>query len=112
MSEGQEQYFVTDAVRSAVKAQTERLERELRGAWRAGYDYVHVYNPVAPGSVSSEPLEALTLKMVVHPSNRERPVLLDVYRYSYTYDLTNADDRRIREAVRMQDDLREVAGDG
>jgi len=32
-----------ELIRDAAEEMQERIEYELRGAWRAGYDYVHIY---------------------------------------------------------------------
>ena len=39
------------AVRSAMEAFNERVEKEILGAWRAGYDYLHLHHDT---SVSEE----------------------------------------------------------
>lgn len=50
MNYSEEKYpdVVTDvtelgAVQSAVEAFNERIEKEILGAWRAGYDYLHLH---------------------------------------------------------------------
>ena len=40
----QQDYLATDAFEQATGEMMAQLEMELKGAWRAGYDWVHVYN--------------------------------------------------------------------
>ena len=88
--------IVTDAADRAAKAFAERIEQELRGAWRAGYDYVHVYDELPSG----EPGETFTLRQYVLPSNGEQPPRPPELQYRHTYDLTSVSDAEIRAAIR------------
>lgn len=81
----------------------ERREYEIRGAWRAGYRYVHVYRPShwdgVPlarrelSEVASVPLDYL--EPSDDPTPRGGPG-----RYAYTYDLDSVPDDVLRAAIR------------
>lgn len=82
--------LLDDVQRRVTNAHAERLDYHLRGAWRAGYDYVHIYDPI-PG--------ALGVTMYVYPSHEpSRPDPPDL-RYRHTYDLTSVPDDVIRRAI-------------
>jgi len=88
---------LSDAVESAGRAVQERLEWELRGAWRAGYDWLHVYEPVrelarnAPGDFS------VTFRVLPsHSKTRPSP---DELRYLHSYDLRGVSAGEVRAAV-------------
>lgn len=55
----------TDIIDEIAKASVEQLEYEILGAWRAGYDYLHVCE--RPNTHS------FGYKRRVKPSNREKP---------------------------------------
>lgn len=77
----------------------ERLEKELLGAWRAGYELLHVYEE--PQHFTYEPPEAWTISQYVLPAmkrwHRPEPPGL---RYKYSYDLTSVPDEVLRKAQR------------
>jgi len=88
---------LTEAVEGAGRAFQERLEWELRGAWRAGYDWLHVYEPiqelarVAPGDFS------VTFRILPsHSKTRPSP---DELRYLHSYDLRDVSAAEVRAAV-------------
>lgn len=91
----------------------ERRDRELHGAWRAGYDYLHVYQEPATHSLAREPLaESFTMSHYVLPSNNQHPTTPDSLEYHHTYDIGSVPDHVIRAAVRGELDeyeVREVA---
>ena len=72
------------------------MEYELRGAWRAGYDYVHVYDE--PPTV--DPDQPFTIRQYALPSNGEQPPRPPELQYRYTYDLTSVSDAELRAAIR------------
>lgn len=85
-------------MQDAVDAHRERLEKELMGAWRAGYDYLHVYdNMPAREDVGRGKFE---ITQGVIPSNREEPPKSRGCVYRYTYDLTSVPDHVLRAAAR------------
>lgn len=88
--------IVTDAVDRAVEAFADRLETELRGAWRAGYNYVHVYDELPSG----EPGETFTLQQYVLPTDVEQPPHPPQLQYRYTYDLSSVSAAELRAAIR------------
>ena len=89
-----------EATTRVAEAFAERLEYELRGAWRAGYDYVHVYGD-GPGDIRSVELnEQFSVTQYILPSNQKQPPRPQTREYRYTYDLTSVSDAEIREAIR------------
>ena len=92
--------LITDAHEKVMKAIHERLEKELRGAWRAGYDYVHVYAE-PPGKALAQPLdESVTFTQYILPTNQKIPPQPETRYYRYTYDLTSVSDKQIRERLK------------
>lgn len=91
------QGLVDDAVQSAVESIAERMEKELYGAWRAGYNYVHVYKSLDYNGLRRD---AFTIGQLVLPSNTEQPPRPDTAAYQYTYDLTAVPEAALREAWR------------
>lgn len=88
---------LSDLREELLRAIAERKDYALRGAWRAGYDYVHVYQPIAPGALAREPLDEFTVQAdILWPSNVEEPPG-GIGNYLYTYDLTAVSDAEIRE---------------
>lgn len=97
---------VESVVTDAVDAWHDRLETELFGAWRAGYDYLHIYAD-EPQPLGREPLENATVfggRYVVPSRNRE-PTLRDHsgIQYLHTYDFETIPDHVMRAA--WNDDL-------
>jgi len=96
----------TDALRQAVngvaRGQAERMERELRGAWRAGYDHLHVYDEVDNKLLGRDtPDMALSLTRAVFPGYEGDPRPDPPgYAYRFSYDLTSVPDEEIRRAIR------------
>lgn len=90
-----------DILVGAMEEYNQRLEYELRGAWMAGFDYVHIYReteePIGPGTELSQ---ALTFRRWVFPTNLRNPPDPPEREYEHTYDLAEADDDAIREAMR------------
>ena len=84
-----------DAIRKAAEAHTEYLEKELRGAWRAGYDYLHVY------SKPKTSIEELSLVTYVLPSN-DAPPRPPSLTYDVTYDLASVPDDVIRKMIEQR----------
>lgn len=91
------QDLADDAMREAVESITEQLEYELRGAWRAGYDYVHVYDALQCDGVQ---MDAYSIRKAVVPAHYEHPPKPPGYAYRYTYDLCGVSDEEVRAAIR------------
>lgn len=93
--------LITEITDRLMERIAERREHDLRGAWRAGYDYVHVYRRPAP-ALGRPPLAAGT--MLSDPDARvpsNDPPEADRYRdYKFSYDLTSVPDDVIRRAIR------------
>jgi len=77
------------AMESLITEMHQQLERELLGAWRAGYDYVHVYSDTLTTRGSTPPHKTFRLRQYVLPTNSERPPTPHGRQYAYTYDLRN-----------------------
>jgi hypothetical protein len=88
-------------VTDAVDAWNERLEKELFAAWRAGYDYLHIYRD-EPEPLGREPLENTTVlgTRYVIPSRNREPMLRDHsgIQYLHTYDFETIPDHVMRAA--------------
>jgi len=93
-----EDLSLSNAVDDAAAAVAERMEKELHGAWRAGYDYLHVYRE-AGGLTTQELSEQVSITQYVLPSNNEHPIRPDELAYEYTYDIGCVPDHVIREMV-------------
>lgn len=103
LSEGVEFDVLDDALASAIESMNEQMERELRGAWRAGYDYLHVYEPVQP-LARQELTNTLSLKQFVLPTDYQHAPRPDGTRYLYTYDIGAVPDTVIRAAIQAAAD--------
>lgn len=84
--------LLTTYTNHAARELNQRLEYELRGAWRAGYDYLHLYDgtqlSIDPDSDGTDPpRQRFTIGWAVIPSTHPRPPRHQVgnYRYSQTY---------------------------
>jgi len=91
---------------NVVREQADRMERELRGAWRAGYDHLHVYDEVDNKLLGRDtPDMALSLTRAVLPGYEGDPRPDPPgYAYRFTYDLTSVPDEEIRAAIRGEVD--------
>jgi len=93
-------------VTDAADAWHERLEKELFGAWRAGYDYLHIYAD-EPEPLGREPLANATVlgTRYVIPSRNREPMLRDHsgIQYLHTYNFETIPDHVMRAA--WNDDL-------
>jgi hypothetical protein len=88
-----------DVLRKQTRAYSERMEKELHGAWRAGYDYAHVYNHLHIADPTR--MDPYTVRQYVLPSNTQAPPKTTPdMDYSYTYDLTEVPDHVIRAAIK------------
>lgn len=87
--------LIREASREATEALSEQLDRELRGAWRAGYTYLHVYEPV--GEFGSG--EQFSVSFYVHPSDSEPVTGLRERRYLHSYELGAVDTQTVRDMV-------------
>jgi hypothetical protein len=88
-----------NAITAAVESMSEQLEKELRGAWRAGYDYLHVYEPVQP-LARQEIAGGLSLMNFTLPSHHRHPPRPDGTSYLHTYDIGSVPDTVIRATIR------------
>lgn len=77
----------------------ERMKYEFRGAWMAGYDYVHVYDDPPIGF----PEDQVSLEAYVFPSNLEARPGLPGLDYQYTFKLRDTPDGFVREIVDERD---------
>lgn len=85
------------AAEKAAEAMAERMEYELRGAWRAGYDRLDVYDEIY-GMGGFDP--DLTITQYVHPAHEGDPrPSPDGLVYRHSYDLTSVDDETIMDAI-------------
>lgn len=81
---------VDDLLRQGAEGSVDRLEQHLIGAWYAGYDYVHVHEPVTAQSETGGD------GTVVEPSNDAEPSPPEGYSHRHTYDIASVDERAIR----------------
>ena len=80
----------TNALETVAQQYAERMDAELRGAWRAGYSYVHVYT-------SRTELQSWRINVYIFPAksaSRPDPGQLT---YVKSYDLSSVDAERVRE---------------
>lgn len=89
---------LTHVVDDLVRASAEREEYMLYGAWRAGYDYVHVHNPTAPMHTDGGG-EYVTVSRKLIPSNAPKPHRPAGYVYAFTYDLTDLSVGEVRAVM-------------
>lgn len=92
--------ILTDTAQKISKEFAKRMEYEVRGAWRAGYDYLHVYDDMNTRTYNG--LEDFTICQYVYPSNSDKPIRPDKLRYAYSYDLNSVPDHVIREMIQQQ----------
>lgn len=89
--------FETDAINAVFETIAARDERELRAAWRAGYDRLDVYKKSAP--LGRNPGQ-VTLDRTYVPRRdvdpRRDP---SGWQYAFSYDLTSVPDDVIRDAL-------------
>lgn len=90
--------LATDAMEQAVSAMTERLDKELRGAYRAGYDYLYVGNPRTP-LVQRGDVQSFKLRLAVMPSNSEQSPLPEREYVVSQYDLTDLHPAEYRDII-------------
>lgn len=88
----------TDMAAKASRSMKEQLEYELRGAWRAGYNYLHVYRDLP--SRDDVGRMSWTITQRVFPAYSEKPPEPDGVEYAYTYDVTDVPDHVMRAASR------------
>ena len=91
--------LINQAMESAMEQFNEQLEKDLIGAWRAGYNYLHIYSEPQTHSLGEHGVESFTMTQYTLPSytkERPDPERLD---YSYTYDLTSVPDEVVMNAI-------------
>lgn len=79
----------------------ERLEKELIGAWRAGYDYLYVAPDIGPMEHNNRTATTLTVQYRVLPSNHElehNPLDVSMTRYDLT-ELTVEEYQRVKNGL-------------
>lgn len=86
----------TDALEELLDQHAQWLEYELRGAWRAGYEYVHLYRETAAETIQSG-RDQFTVKQAVWPTDREEPTQIDGYQYETTYLVGELDPETVRQ---------------
>lgn len=88
----------SSAIEEIARSMSERLDKEIVGAWRAGYDYLHVYDNVGQmGTYEDQvPMGGFMVKKGVLPSNTKKAISTGDWVYRYTYELN---DEEIREAM-------------
>jgi hypothetical protein len=99
---------VTNMADELARRDAARRERELRGAWRAGYDYLNVYNP----AISTAPLGnngSLSERFVMQeatfiPSDRPHS------HADYAYNIGAVPDDLLRRAIDGELSTAEVGG--
>jgi len=88
---------------SMLEKEAERLEYAVRGAWMAGYPYLHVYEPnhLSSGLAQQEPQERFTVKLPVYMPAYEKEHLREYADrvYSYTYDLNSVPGHQLKAAL-------------
>lgn len=89
----------TDALDELLDAYNDRLEKELRGAWRAGYNYLHVYAKRAPTDV---PSDMYSIRNAVLPTDVERLPEPEGWVYEHTYDIGGVPDDVVRRMLEQQ----------
>lgn len=84
--------LTTEKLDSVVDTFAERIDRELRAAWRADYEYVHVYTTLthAPTDTPAPNIRLLPSESAARPDPAD-------LRYVYSYDLSSVDAERVRE---------------
>jgi hypothetical protein len=79
--------ILTEVIDEATRAFAERLDYEIRGAWRAGHDFVHVYQANVINYTSGSPSFGLQWATVASEYEYPPGHDLEEYRYLATYDL-------------------------
>lgn len=87
-----------DAITRATERIAAREERELRGAWRAGYDRVDVYDE-QPEFGSGVGRVTLTRRYIPRHAGDDRRDPSG-WRYAFSYDLENVPDDVLLAAIR------------
>ena len=87
-----------DAVTEATRTMNDRLEKEIVGAWRAGYDQLHVYDGAALGAKDVADTFAMTMYLLPGHDGHGRPDPPDMI-YRYSYDLSDMTRELARKAL-------------
>lgn len=87
---------------SIIRNIRENIERDIHGAWRAGYDFLHIYRSKIHCGKHDMELEDTILKIYTYPSNRKTPPDVEGLNYKYTHDLKSVDNCRILEAINSE----------
>jgi hypothetical protein len=99
----------TDLSKEIAQRAAQRRERELRGAWRAGYDYLNVYDPeltTAPLGNNGSLAERFAVQAPAFiPSDAPHRGA------SYCYDIGAVPDDMIKRAINGELGPAEVRGD-
>lgn len=85
--------ILTNAMDELMRLQTERLSLELRGAYMAGYQYLHVVVPYPIFSPCETDIVNINLETIYYPSTQsETPYHLTRKGSVSVYDLRYIDD--------------------
>lgn len=83
----------TNAMDELMRLQAERLSLELRGAYMAGYQYLHVVVPYPIFSPSEADIVNIDLETIYYPSTQSEPPYHLTRKGSVSvYDLRRIDD--------------------
>lgn len=92
--------LLTTAVESAAESIADRLDYELRAAWRAGYDYLDVIHD--PYTALHHPDDAFRIGMYVWPHSNPEQDWPPRYRVE-RYDLRTVTSEEMRAALEESD---------
>jgi hypothetical protein len=99
--------LTTDLSKEIAQRAAQRRERELRGAWRAGYDYLNVFEPglatVPLGEQTPAQKFVIQQPTFVPSNNRMRHA-------DYAYDIGAVPDDVIKRAIDGEIPVSEVRG--
>ena len=100
--------ITTEASDKIAQRAAQRREKELRGAWRAGYDYLNVFDPdlsiIPLGACESLPPWVGIQDAEFVPSDRR------IRHADYAYDIDAVPDDVIKRAINGEIHASEVRG--
>lgn len=90
--------MMDDTIQDAITEMSAQMDYELRGAWRAGYNWLHVYDKPADRTIADTDERMLfRLSMYVHPSYQKEPPQPDDLVYRYSYELNDLSRELVRQ---------------